>query len=181
MAAFDFTLRSALTPCKQFKIIIQRQIRATFRQHGRDVNNSLADQSVQDLLTGKHVVDKDHHLQGALLIPLESARDIVKMAAAVETRLTRGTKMNDTSSRSHCVTVFTLSVLEGENFRQSRLQFFDLMGSERFKGGNAAHDTSKSSKSSMSGWEGIYANFSLSSLVSAVEQASKQRRRKGAR
>ena len=142
---------------------------------------SLTDQSVQDLLNGRKTcfVDKDHHLQGALLIPLESARDIVKMAAAVETRLTRGTKMNDTSSRSHCVTVFTLSVLEGENLRQSRLQFFDLMGSERFKGGNAAHDTSKSSKSSMSGWEGIYANLSLSSLVSAVEQASKQRRRKG--
>ena len=42
--------------------------------------------------------------------------------------------MNDTSSRSHCVTVLTLSVLAGGGggealqFRQSRLQFFDLMG-----------------------------------------------------
>jgi hypothetical protein len=46
-----------------------------------------------------------------------------------------GTKMNDTSSRSHCVTVFTLSTVDNEGLlRQSRLQCFDLMGSERFKG-----------------------------------------------
>jgi hypothetical protein len=32
---------------------------------------------------------------------------------AVETRLTRGTKMNDTSSRSHCVAMLKLTVLEG--------------------------------------------------------------------
>jgi len=63
--------------------------------------------------------------------------------------------------------------------RQSRLQFFDLMGSERFKGGNAAHDSGKSSKSSMSGFEGIYANLSLSSLMSAVDVAAKERLRGG--
>lgn len=87
--------------------------------------------------------------------------------------------MNDTSSRSHCVTVFTLSVQEGKNMQQTRLQLFDLMGSERFKGGNAAHDESKSSKSTMSGFEGIFANLSLSALIAHVENAAKQRKKAG--
>ena len=78
---------------------------------------SLVDQSVIDLLNNRQTcyVDKQHHLQGARLVPLQTAADIVNMAAAVETRLTRGTKMNDTSSRSHCVTVFTMSMLEGSH------------------------------------------------------------------
>ena len=87
-----------------------------------------------DLLNESKVcyVDKAHHLQGALHVPLNSARDVVNMAAAVEKRTTRGTKMNDTSSRSHCATVLTLDVLNAENkVRTSTLKFFDLMGSER--------------------------------------------------
>jgi hypothetical protein len=52
------------------------------------------------------------------------------------------------------------------------------MGSERFKGGNAAHDSSKSSKSTTSGFEGIYANLSLTSLSAAVDNATKARRAK---
>ena len=50
--------------------------------------------------------------------------------------------MNHNSSRSHCVAVLKLTVLEGGAVRESRLQFFDLMGSERFVGQNSAHDTS---------------------------------------
>ena len=142
---------------------------------------SLTNQSVSDLLNGMKVcfVDKQHHLQGALMMPIASSADLVHIAAAVETRLTRGTKMNDTSSRSHCVTTFTLSLLENDMLRQSRLQFFDLMGSERFKGANAAHNERASSKSSAGGWEGIYANLSLSSLMSAVDLAAQERRRGG--
>ena len=80
-------------------------------------------------------VDDEHHLQGAEQLELQCAADVVQLAAAVETRLTRGTRMNDTSSRSHCVAVLKLTVLEaGGTVRESRLQFFDLMGSERFAG-----------------------------------------------
>ena len=150
--------------------------------HGSMVEMSImsfTNQSVVDLINNRKIcfVDKSHHLQGAAMVPLHTVGDVVRMAATVETRLVRGTKMNDTSSRSHCCAVFTLSVAEGDRYRQSRLQIFDLMGSERFKGGNAAHNTGASSKSSMSGFEGIYANLSLSALMSAVEQAAKQRRR----
>jgi hypothetical protein len=35
---------------------------------------------------------------------------------------------------------------EGPCVRESRLQLFDLMGSERITGANAAHDTEVSSK-----------------------------------
>lgn len=142
---------------------------------------SLVDQTVTDLLNqGEQTfVDQDHHVQGALMVPLRSPQEVVRMAAAVETRLVRGTKMNDTSSRSHCVAIFTLSVFDKakDAVRTSRLQFFDMMGSERFKGGNSAHDESKSAKSTESGWEGIFANVSLSSLVSAVDSAAANRRK----
>ena len=90
--------------------------------------------------------------------------------------------MNDTSSRSHCATVLTLDVIDADRkLRRSTLKFFDLMGSERFKGANAAHDTSKSSKATMGGWEGIYANMSLSSLTDAVRTAAKARRSTGSK
>ena len=150
--------------------------------HGSMVEMSiltLTDQSVVDLINNRKIcfVDKAHHLQGASMVPLRTAGDVVRMASSVETRLVRGTKMNDTSSRSHCCAVFTLSIAQGDRYQQTRFQFFDLMGSERFKGGNAAHNTGASSKSSMGGWEGIFANLSLSALMSAVEQAAKQRRR----
>lgn len=140
---------------------------------------SFADQTVCDLLNDLKpcYVDDAHHLQGARQIELTTNEDVVHMAAAVENRLTRGTRMNDTSSRSHCVTVLTLLVLEGDSVRESRLQFFDLMGSERFVGQNAAHDPSKSSKSTASGWEGIYSNFSLMALMSVVDEAASARAR----
>ena len=62
--------------------------------------------------------------------------------------------------------------------RESRLQFFDLMGSERFGGQNAAHDTKLSSKATEGGWEGIYSNLSLMALLSTVGEASTKRRKK---
>ena len=53
--------------------------------------------------------------------------------------------MNNSSSRSHCVTVFTLHVRDStNNIRVSRFNFFDFMGSERFSGGNAAHNSNQS-------------------------------------
>jgi hypothetical protein len=150
-----FTLRAGLEALAAVEAINASGSRAVL--HGSMVEMTimtLTDQAVTDLLNHGETcfVDKSHHLQGARQVPLQTAGDVVRMAAAVETRLTRGTKMNDSSSRSHCATVFTLSLLDAEGgLRQSRLQFFDLMGSERFKGGNAAHDASKSSKSSAGG------------------------------
>ena len=74
--------------------------------------------------------------------------------------------------------MFKLTVMESGNVRESRLQFFDLMGSERFVGQNSAHDTSQSTKATEGGWEGIFSNLSLMTLYSVVELASKNRRKK---
>ena len=160
--------------------------------HGTMVEMSILswqNQAVFDLLDKSKpaYVDKEHHLQGARYVPLRCTRDLVRMAAAVEARITRGTRMNDTSSRSHCMAAFTLHVLGGggggdaggeEQVRGSRLQFFDMMGSERFKGANAAHDTGKSSKATLAGVEGIMANFSLLGLGEAVRAAADARRKR---
>jgi hypothetical protein len=105
----------------------------------------------------------------------------VRLAAAVEARLTRGTKMNDTSSRSHCVACLKLTVLDAGAVRESRLQFFDLMGSERFVGQNAAHDTRLSSQATAGGWEGIFSNLSLMALYSSIELAAATRKKKNAK
>ena len=153
--------------------------------HGSMVEMSIMSAKTQnagDLLAGKKpcFVDKHHHLEGAIHLPLTDAKSLVTLAAAVENRLTRGTKMNNSSSRSHCVTVFTLHHRDGDgNVRVSRFQFFDFMGSERFSGANSAHgQSSGSARSTQAGWEGIYANYSLLFLGEAVRAASNARRLK---
>ena len=75
---------------------------------------------------------------------------------------------------------FKLTVLEDGMVRESRLQFFDLMGSERFSGQNSAHDPKVSSKSTEAGWEGIYSNMSLMALLSTVGEATRRRKRTAA-
>ena len=150
--------------------------------HGSMVEMSImsSSQHASDLLAAKKqcFVDKHHHLEGAVHLPLTDTRSLVTMAAAVETRLTRGTKMNNSSSRSHCVTVFTLHTRDTDNkVRISRFNFFDFMGSERFKGPNAAHGGG-SARSTTAGWEGIYANYSLLFLGEAVRAATQRRRAK---
>lgn len=92
---------------------------------------SFSMQNALDLLNGRQMcfVDREHHLQGAKQVPLRTGADVVKLAAAVELRMTKATRMNASSSRSHCVTVLSLYSLDGEDgVRESRLQFFDLMG-----------------------------------------------------
>ena len=151
--------------------------------HGSMVEMSILQksQNAGDLLNHKKscFVDKDKHLEGAVHRPLLDARDLIELAAAVETRLSRGTKMNNSSSRSHCITVFTLHVRDPNNcVRVSRFNFFDFMGSERFSGANSAHNSGQSARSTTAGWEGIFANYSLLFLGEAVRAAANARRKK---
>lgn len=175
-----FVLRSGLDTLAAMHLLEARGCKVAL--HGAMIEMSILsfqDQRCQDLLLSNMpicFIDDDNHLQGAEQMELKCAADVVQLAAAVEKRLTRGTKMNDTSSRSHCVAVLKLTVLEEGSVRESRLQFFDLMGSERFVGQNSAHDTSLSSKATMGGWEGIYSNLSLMALYSTIELAAKNRK-----
>eukprot|EP00941_MAST-03F_sp_MAST-3F-sp1_P005505 g5505.t1 len=171
-----FILRSGL------EILQSLQGKANASLFGSMVEMNIAgfqDQTAMDLLNKKKecFVDEAHHLFGARMQQLHDASDVVRMAAAVEKRLVRGTKMNNTSSRSHCIVVYTLINVNNDELRTSRLSFFDLMGSERFKGGNAAHNTKLSSKATDGGWEGIFANLSLSSLAADVKVAAEKRRK----
>ena len=141
----------------------------------------LSAQNASDLLDQKKpcFVDKYNHLEGAAHVPLADSRALVDMAAAVESRLARGTKMNNSSSRSHCITVFTLYVRDEDgNVRASRLNFFDFMGSERFSGANSAHDTTASAHRTEAGGEGIFANFSLLYLGEACRTSIRERKKK---
>jgi hypothetical protein len=177
-----FVLRSGLDTLAAVQALEARGCKVAL--HGAMIEMSILsfqDQRCTDLLRSDMpicFIDDENHLQGAEQMELKCAADVIHLAAAVEKRLTRGTKMNDTSSRSHCVAVLKLTVLEARNVRESRLQFFDLMGSERFVGQNSAHDTSQSSKATMGGWEGIYSNLSLMALYSSIELAAKQRKKK---
>ena len=183
-AEHGFILRTGFAALQSVAAINQNGDGSTATLHGSMVEMSIMsmkDQNAGDLLNKKKpcFVDKDHHLEGAQHVPLLDAKGLVTLAAAVETRLTRGTKMNHSSSRSHCVTVFTLHVRDANgSVRVSRFNFFDFMGSERFSGGNAAHNASKSARSSMAGWEGIFANYSLLFLGEAVRAATNARRKK---
>ena len=123
-----FILRAGLDALDALSTIRESGCKAVL--HGSMVEVSIfsmTNQTVCDLLDGNaHCYIKDYHLKGATQQPLETAADVVNLAAAVETRLVRGTKMNDTSSRSHCIAAYTLMVVdEAGNLRTSRIQFFD--------------------------------------------------------
>jgi len=86
-------------------------------------------------------------------------------------RTSRGTKMNDRSSRAHCIATLNLTRVTEEAGKKmcyrSSFSFADLCGSER---------TSKTAatKTSATGGEGIGINYDLSLLHFAVEQAVQQ-------
>ena len=181
---YGFILRTGFEGLKAVTKYIKENNNTNAMLHGSMVEFSILNaksQCASDLLNNKKkcFVDKYHHLEGAIHLPLTDARSLVEMAAAVEGRLERGTKMNNSSSRSHCITAFTLHVRDDEgNVRVSRFNFFDFMGSERFRGANAAHNQSQSAHSTMAGAEGIFANYSLLFLGEAVRAAANARRKK---
>ena len=131
-----------------------------------------------DLLNNKEVcsVNDTGHVVGGTEVSLVTIEDIVRLAAAVEQRSVCGTLMNDASSRSHCITILKLCRLDisSQEVCISRLQLFDMMGSERFKGQNSAHDQTKNNKdwatNGMGGVEGIYANISLLNMRHLINQ-----------
>ena len=74
-------------------------------------------------------------LFGMTELPLDSVSDVRALYAALATRNTAGTLMNDSSSRSHCFAFLTLRAYDAKDdaIRTSRFQFVDLAGSERLR------------------------------------------------
>lgn len=78
---------------------------------------------------------KPAKLFGQTEVVLRTRDDALGLFAALATRNSRATLMNDSSSRSHCfVTLTLLEAVDGHKaVRESRLQFVDMAGSERLQ------------------------------------------------
>lgn len=80
--------------------------------------------------------------------------------------------MNDTSSRSHCITKLTLQKIlinqetKSEYIQKSELRFFDLAGSERVDKTERTNVTQI--KKEMAGMEGIMINMDLFTLGNII-------------
>uniref|UniRef100_A0A6T8PJH2 Kinesin motor domain-containing protein n=1 Tax=Hemiselmis andersenii TaxID=464988 RepID=A0A6T8PJH2_HEMAN len=137
----------------------------------------------QDLLNNKKQcnIDDDGRLQGAVILPITIPEDVVTLASAVESRTTDVTLMNDTSSRSQCLTVLTLTQLDlsTDSVTTTHFNFFDLMGSERSKGANSAHDERVNNKETLSGAEAIMSNLSLHHMRICVQEVHEKNTRRG--
>lgn len=122
-----------------------------------------------DLLNGKKPIHVDNLGRadfgdfGFTDMEVTSYEDISRLMDVMsKNRSTRGTSMNDTSSRSHClVNLYLTRVVEpspdsGSNqLRKSTFTFADLAGSER------SEKTGLEIKSSTAAWEGLATNWDL--------------------
>mmetsp|Transcript_17866 Transcript_17866/g.29785 ORF Transcript_17866/g.29785 Transcript_17866/m.29785 type:complete len:444 (+) Transcript_17866:145-1476(+) len=115
-------------------------------------------------------------LFGMTELPLDTEDDLRKFFAALATRNTASTLMNDSSSRSHCFAYLTLRAHDrkDDTVRTSRFQFCDLAGSERLKEAHG-HQTWKDGGEALNGLVTNYSLMMLSSCVRGLVEA----RRKG--
>lgn len=102
--------------------------------------------------------------------------DLYDCFAALSTRNTAGTQMNDFSSRSHCFAFLTLFVHDhsSDTVRRTRFQFCDLAGSERMKN---AHGTHNWKNGGMEAINGLATNYSLMMLGQCVVDLVAQRKK----
>ena len=99
-------------------------------------------------------------LFGMTELPLDSVSDVRALYAALATRNTAGTLMNDSSSRSHCFAFLTLRAYDAKDdaIRTSRFQFVDLAGSERLRD---AHGNDAKWSEVGEAMKGLVTNYSL--------------------
>ena len=106
---------------------------------------------------------------------LQSDNDIPRVFAAVASRNTAATSLNDTSSRSHCFITLTLweYTRSTATIRRNRFQFCDLAGSERindaFVNGMTTNNTNQ--------WQGVMTNWSLLELSRCLQDIAMTRER----
>ena len=116
-------------------------------------------------------------LYGMTEMPLDTLQDVRRLYAALATRNTAGTLMNDSSSRSHCFAFLTLRVRDAsaDAVRTSRFQFVDLAGSERLK--EAHGDVAwKEGGEALNGLITNYSLMMLSSCARALVEANRKAR-----
>jgi len=113
-------------------------------------------------------------MQELLLDSYDSLREVY---AGIATRNTAATKMNDSSSRSHCLASLTLRVRDraADTIRTSRFQFCDLAGSERLQ--DAHGPNANPWKDGGECLNGFMTNYSLMMLSSCARQLVEARRK----
>jgi hypothetical protein len=123
---------------------------------------------------------KPPRMYGMEEVVLDTDEDVLRIFAAIATRNTAGTGMNDSSSRSHCFAFLRLyaRVDGGDTVRRTRFQFVDLAGSERLSEASGTTDYRDSTQA----LTGMITNYSLTMLSQAirayVEQRTRERRKK---
>ena len=117
-------------------------------------------------------------LFGMTELPLDTPADVRALYGALATRNTAGTRMNDSSSRSHCFAFLTLRVHDpaDDTIRTSRFQFVDLAGSERLKD---AHGADVRWKQGGEALNGMVTNYSLMMLSTCARNLVHEMRRNG--
>lgn len=137
-----------------------------------------------DMLFGKmpaftNMQRKPAKLFGQTETALSTREDALGLFAALATRNSRATLMNDSSSRSHCfVTLTLLDTSDGDDcIRESRLQFVDMAGSERLKDahGKVVGYEAFGDKANLGYVEGMVTNYSLMMLSQCIRDVAKQK------
>ena len=115
-------------------------------------------------------------LYGMTQKTLVKKTDIYDCFAALSTRNTAATQMNDSSSRSHCFAFLNLFVHDhlSDTVRRTRFQFCDLAGSERMKNAHGSHSWKDGGMESLNG---LATNYSLMMLGQCVVDLVAQRKK----
>jgi len=143
-----------------------------------DTGRECRSQGMSDSSCYGVTIDKAHkppRMYGMVEHVLDDEKAVLRVFEAIATRNTKGTGMNNDSSRTHCFVFLKLymKVGDGEKIRISRFQFVDLAGSERIEEATG----SKNFRESNDGWTGMVTNFSLTMLSACVRALVQQRAR----
>eukprot|EP00090_Calanus_glacialis_P026124 TRINITY_DN40975_c0_g1_i1.p1 TRINITY_DN40975_c0_g1~~TRINITY_DN40975_c0_g1_i1.p1 ORF type:complete len:325 (-),score=65.73 TRINITY_DN40975_c0_g1_i1:7-954(-) len=134
-----------------------------------------------DLLNQKQPINPysggNFDFSGVFETEVKCSADVDRLVKIMHTyRQSRGTKMNDTSSRSHCIACLNLMSIEGgedeRKVQRSTFTFVDLSGSERLE------KTGMEAKSSIASYEGLCTNWDLYHFGRTIEIA-KEASKKG--
>ena len=156
---------------EKYKVVTTTLSASVIEMYFGEIKDLLNDKSILPITYTDKRNNKDFDFNATKQMRVESMEDLQKLIDVVFTeRQSRGTKMNDSSSRSHCLTTLLLTKIlvddAGKKYvSQSMMQFVDLSGSER---------TSKTELSgqeitgTIPGWEGIMINLDLWALGKSI-------------
>jgi hypothetical protein len=173
-----FSKRDALLQTKQVQIIVELSYLEIYLEDCFDLltkENKENNNAEKKILNVRETNSGETYLDGLTSIPVGNIREVAQyINMANKTRSTGKTAMNNASSRSHALCIFTIHMNspEGSSFT-SKLNLVDLAGSERAKKTQCTGEAFQ---------EGISINkglLALGNVVSALSSKSKQQNSSG--